>query len=162
MTSKEIIEELEHDCRRVSNVNRILRTARGSGVRRPRGLSVRVLDKTNTMIYKALGEVNDKFMAALGKREEIKGLFTFFASNYPQYEIVINNTSPCRKESRSETRSITSRSSSAAPGTRASSSSASSTKCLFKPHPSSDGILTISTICSSRTIKVKWFRTPRS
>ena len=30
-------------------------------------------------------------MAALKKRKEVKGLFTFFASNYPQYELVINN-----------------------------------------------------------------------
>jgi len=30
-------------------------------------------------------------MKALGKRKELKGLFTFFASNYPQYEIVIDN-----------------------------------------------------------------------
>ncbi len=30
-------------------------------------------------------------MAALSKRKEVKSLFTFFASNYPQYELVINN-----------------------------------------------------------------------
>ena len=43
------------------------------------------------MNYQELGKVTDKFMAALKKRKEVKGLFTFFASNYPQYEIVINN-----------------------------------------------------------------------
>ena len=43
------------------------------------------------MNYERLGEVTDKFMAALAKRKELKGLFTFFASNYPQYEIVIDN-----------------------------------------------------------------------
>ena len=55
------------------------------------GFSVRLLDKTNTTDYKRLGEVTDKFMAALAKRKEVKNLFTFFASNYPQYELVINN-----------------------------------------------------------------------
>ena len=30
-------------------------------------------------------------MAALAKRKELKGLFTFFASNYPQYELIIDN-----------------------------------------------------------------------
>src|SRR3954463_11444218 len=30
-------------------------------------------------------------MAALSKTKEVKGLFTFCASNYPQYELVINN-----------------------------------------------------------------------
>ena len=55
------------------------------------GFSVRVLDKTNTTDYQRLGEVTDKFMAALTKRKELKSLFTFFASNYPQYELIINN-----------------------------------------------------------------------
>jgi hydrophobic/amphiphilic exporter-1 (mainly G- bacteria), HAE1 family len=30
-------------------------------------------------------------MAALARRKEVKGLFTFFANNYPQYELVIDN-----------------------------------------------------------------------
>jgi len=30
-------------------------------------------------------------MKALSKRQELKGLFTFFATDYPQYEIVIDN-----------------------------------------------------------------------
>ena len=55
------------------------------------GVSFRVLDKTNTMNYKRLGEETEKFLAALEKRKELKSIFTFFASNYPQYELVINN-----------------------------------------------------------------------
>ena len=55
------------------------------------GYLLRVLDKTNTMNYKQLGEVTEKFLAALEKRKEVKSIFTFFASNYPQYELVINN-----------------------------------------------------------------------
>jgi hydrophobic/amphiphilic exporter-1 (mainly G- bacteria), HAE1 family len=50
-----------------------------------------LLDKTNTSDYKRLGEVTDKFMAALKKHKELKNLFTFFATDYPQYELVINN-----------------------------------------------------------------------
>ena len=30
-------------------------------------------------------------MAALKKRKELKNLFTFYAANYPQYELIINN-----------------------------------------------------------------------
>ena len=30
-------------------------------------------------------------MAALGKRKEVKNLFTFFTADYPQYELIINN-----------------------------------------------------------------------
>ena len=52
---------------------------------------MRLLDKTNSGDYKRLGEVTSTFMDALSKRKELKNLFTFFASNYPQYELVINN-----------------------------------------------------------------------
>ena len=58
---------------------------------RPGVSPLRVLDKTNTMNYKRLGEETEKFLAALSKRKEVKSMFTFFASNYPQYELVINN-----------------------------------------------------------------------
>ena len=30
-------------------------------------------------------------MAALKKRKEVTNLFTFYAANYPQYELIINN-----------------------------------------------------------------------
>src|SRR5690606_13862146 len=36
-------------------------------------------------------KVNQEFMEALGKRKELKGLFTFYAANYPQYELIIDN-----------------------------------------------------------------------
>src|SRR6185503_9392418 len=36
-------------------------------------------------------DVTDSFMEALAKRKELKGLFTFVAANYPQYELIINN-----------------------------------------------------------------------
>ncbi len=52
---------------------------------------MRLLDKTTSGTYQELGEVTDKFLKRLGERKEVKGLFTFFASNYPQYELVINN-----------------------------------------------------------------------
>jgi HAE1 family hydrophobic/amphiphilic exporter-1 len=92
MTSKQIIQVLEHECRTMSNVKlEFFEPPAVPGFGAAGGFSVRVLDQTNTMNYKQLGEVTDKFLAALGKRKEVKGLFTFFASNYPQYEVVINN-----------------------------------------------------------------------
>ena len=36
-------------------------------------------------------------MEALGKRKELSGLFTFFAANYPQYELKINNKAAMQK-----------------------------------------------------------------
>ena len=92
MTSKQIIEELEEKGRKMSNVKlEFFEPPAVPGFGAAGGFSMRVLDKTNTMNYKRLGEVTDKFMAALAKRKEVKSLFTFFASNYPQYELVINN-----------------------------------------------------------------------
>jgi HAE1 family hydrophobic/amphiphilic exporter-1 len=92
MTSKQIIMQLEHDGAQMSNVKlEFFEPPAVPGFGAAGGFSTRVLDKTNTTDYQRLGEVTDKFMTALAKRKEVKGLFTFFASNYPQYEIVINN-----------------------------------------------------------------------
>ncbi len=92
MTSKQIIEELQKQGQSISNAKlEFFEPPAVPGFGAAGGFSTRVLDKTNTNDYKRLGEVTDKFMAALKKRKEIKGLFTFFAANYPQYEIVIDN-----------------------------------------------------------------------
>ena len=55
------------------------------------GFQLQLLDKTNTGNYEALEKVNEDFMAALRKRPELAGLFTFYSANYPQYEIQIDN-----------------------------------------------------------------------
>lgn len=55
------------------------------------GFQLQLLDKTATGDYKALEKVNEEFMAALQKRKELSGLFTFFSANYPQYELQIDN-----------------------------------------------------------------------
>ncbi len=92
LTSRQIIEKLEEKGRQISNVKlEFFEPPAVPGFGAAGGFSMRVLDKSNTMDYKRLGEVTDKFMEALSKRKEVKGLFTFFASNYPQYELVINN-----------------------------------------------------------------------
>ncbi|SFH55725.1 efflux RND transporter permease subunit [Planctomicrobium piriforme] len=92
MTSKQIIAELEKEGREMSNVKlEFFEPPAVPGFGAAGGVSFRVLDQTNTMDYLRLGEVTDKFMAELSKRKEVRGVFTFFASNYPQYEIVIDN-----------------------------------------------------------------------
>ena len=92
MTSKQVIEELETKCKIMSNVKlEFFEPPAVPGFGAAGGFSVRLLDKTNSNNYQRLGEVTEKFLAALAKREEVKGLFTFFASNYPQYELIINN-----------------------------------------------------------------------
>src|SRR5262249_19509884 len=61
------------------------------------GFSMRLLDKTNTSNYQRLGEVTDKFMEALHKRKELSNLFTFYTSDYPQYELINDNDKAMQK-----------------------------------------------------------------
>jgi hydrophobic/amphiphilic exporter-1 (mainly G- bacteria), HAE1 family len=55
------------------------------------GLAMRLLDKTTDTSYQEFDKLNHTFMDALRKRKELTGLFTFYAANYPQYELVIDN-----------------------------------------------------------------------
>ncbi|MEZ6054562.1 MAG: efflux RND transporter permease subunit [Planctomycetaceae bacterium] len=92
LNSKQIIEELEKKGREIANIKlEFFEPPAVPGFGAAGGFSVNLLDKTNNGDYQLLGEQTDKFMEALGKRKELKGLFTFFAANYPQYEIVIDN-----------------------------------------------------------------------
>lgn len=98
LTSKQIIEELELRGSDIANVKlEFFEPPAVPGFGAAGGFSVNLLDKTNSGDYKALGEQTNKFMAELGKRPELKGLFTFFAANYPQYEIVIDNDAAMQK-----------------------------------------------------------------
>ena len=91
-TSKQIIERLEEKGKTIANVKlEFFEPPAVPGFGAAGGFAVNLLDKTNSGNYLALGEETDKFMEALGKRRELKGLFTFFAANYPQYEIIIDN-----------------------------------------------------------------------
>ncbi len=55
------------------------------------GFALQMLDKNPDGTYDDLERVKNEFMEALEKRKELTGLFTFFSSNYPQYEIEIDN-----------------------------------------------------------------------
>jgi HAE1 family hydrophobic/amphiphilic exporter-1 len=91
-TSKQIIEELEERGRNIANVKlEFYEPPAVPGFGAAGGFTLNLLDKTNSGDYERLGEVKDAFMTALSKRKELKGLFTFFANNYPQYELVIDN-----------------------------------------------------------------------
>ncbi|KIG16220.1 RND efflux system, inner membrane transporter CmeB [Enhygromyxa salina] len=93
-TARDIIEELEERAGEITDVKlEFFEPPAIPGFGAAGGFSVRVLDKTQSSVadYQRLGEVNDKFMAALAERPEVQKLFTFYASDYPQYEIIINN-----------------------------------------------------------------------
>lgn len=91
-TARQLIEELEEKCSRLTNVKvEFFEPPAVPGFGAAGGFSMRLLDKTNTTDYKRLGEVTDNFMEALKQRKELKGLFTFYTTDYPQYELIINN-----------------------------------------------------------------------
>jgi hydrophobic/amphiphilic exporter-1 (mainly G- bacteria), HAE1 family len=92
LTSKQIIEELEKKGRSIANVKlEFFEPPAVPGFGAAGGFSLCLLDKTNSGDYDAFSQVTEKFLADLGKRKEVKGLFTFYANNYPQYEIIIDN-----------------------------------------------------------------------
>lgn len=92
LTAREIIEELEERCTRMSGVKlEFFEPPAVPGFGAAGGFSMRLLDRTNSSDYARLGKVTDEFMAALAERPELKNLFTFFTSDYPQYELKINN-----------------------------------------------------------------------
>ncbi|HNO80287.1 MAG TPA: efflux RND transporter permease subunit [Phycisphaerae bacterium] len=92
LNARDIIAELEEKCVKMTNVKvEFFEPPAVPGLGAAGGFSMRLLDKTNQLDYARLGQVTDEFMAALSERKELKGLFTLFAANYPQYELVINN-----------------------------------------------------------------------
>jgi HAE1 family hydrophobic/amphiphilic exporter-1 len=91
-TARELIVELEERCAEIGNVKlEFFEPPAVPGFGTAGGISMLILDKTFSANYQRLGEQTEKFMAALKKRKEIANLFTFYAANYPQYELIINN-----------------------------------------------------------------------
>ena len=87
----EIIEELEEQSDEIGAIIEYFEPPAVPGYGAAGGFALRLLDKTNSTDYQKFDELNKEFMEALGKREELSGLFTFFAANYPQYKLVIDN-----------------------------------------------------------------------
>jgi HAE1 family hydrophobic/amphiphilic exporter-1 len=97
-TARQIIVDLEEKCRKMSNVKlEFFEPPAVPGFGTAGGISLLVLDKTFSADYQRLGEVTEKFMAALKKRKEVTNLFTFYAANYPQYELIIDNDMAMQK-----------------------------------------------------------------
>ncbi len=91
-SAKEIIEELEERSKEIPGATiEFFQPPAVPGYGAAGGFALRLLDKTNTGDYKSFEKVNDEFMKELRKRKELSGLFTFFAANYPQYELEIDN-----------------------------------------------------------------------
>jgi hydrophobic/amphiphilic exporter-1 (mainly G- bacteria), HAE1 family len=93
----EIIEELEKECKDFGAVIEFFEPPAVPGYGAAGGLSLRLLDKTNGEDYHEFDKINKDFMNELAKRKELTGLFTFYAANYPQYEIIIDNQAAMQK-----------------------------------------------------------------
>ncbi|MEZ4334957.1 MAG: efflux RND transporter permease subunit [Myxococcota bacterium] len=94
LTAPQIIEELEERTREMTDVKlEFFEPPAIPGFGAAGGISLRLLDETqsSTADYQRLGQITDDFMAALSARPEVASLFTFYASDYPQYELVIDN-----------------------------------------------------------------------
>lgn len=88
---KEIIEELEEETSDLGAIIEYFEPPAVPGYGSSDGFSFRLLDKSPTIDYQEFDKMNKEFMAALRKRKELSGLFTFYAANYPQYELKIDN-----------------------------------------------------------------------
>ncbi|HNJ61510.1 MAG TPA: efflux RND transporter permease subunit, partial [Chitinophagales bacterium] len=96
-TVKEIMEELEEKSKGIGAIIEFFEPPAIPGFGASGGFSMRLLNKTTNTDYHDFDKVNKEFMANLGKRKELTGLFTFFAANYPQYELEIDNKMAMQK-----------------------------------------------------------------
>jgi HAE1 family hydrophobic/amphiphilic exporter-1 len=94
---KEIMEELEHKSRGLGAIVEFFEPPAIPGFGTSGGFSMRLLDKTTDTDYREFDKINKEFMDNLSKRKELTGLFTFFAANYPQYELEIDNNLAMQK-----------------------------------------------------------------
>lgn len=93
----EIMEELEEETKNLGAVIEYFEPPAVPGFGSSGGFSMRLLDKTNGTDYYEFEKINNNFMEALGKRKELSGLFTFYAANYPQYKLKIDNKAAMQK-----------------------------------------------------------------
>ncbi|GAB3168342.1 efflux RND transporter permease subunit [Telluribacter humicola] len=96
-TVKEIMEELEEKSKDLGAVVEFFEPPAIPGFGTSGGFSMRLLDKNSDTDYHEFDKINQEFMDNLAKRNELTGLFTFFAANYPQYELEIDNNLAMQK-----------------------------------------------------------------
>lgn len=94
---EEVIEELEEKTKDFGAVIEYFEPPAVPGYGAAGGLALRLLDKTNGTDYNEFDKINQQFMDALKERKELTGLFTFYAANYPQYELEIDNQQAMQK-----------------------------------------------------------------
>lgn len=94
---KEIMEELEEESKNLGATVEFFEPPAIPGFGTSGGFSMRLLDKNTDTDYHEFDRINQQFMDNLRKRKELAGLFTFFAANYPQYELEFDNNLAMQK-----------------------------------------------------------------
>lgn len=93
----EVMEELEEKTQNFGAVIEYFEPPAVPGFGSSGGFSLRMLDKTTSTDYQEFDKINTQFVNALKERPELSGVFTFFAANYPQYELEIDNKAAMQK-----------------------------------------------------------------
>ena len=94
---REIMEELEEKTRDLGAIIEYFEPPAVPGFGSSGGFSFRMLDKTDATDYHEFDQINQDFIKALRERKELSGLFTFYAANYPQFEIEFDNQAAMQK-----------------------------------------------------------------
>ncbi len=87
----DIIEELEEKSKGLGAIIEFFEPPAVPGYGSSDGFSLRLLNKNTTIDYQQFDFINKEFMDSLRKRPELTGLFTFYAANFPQYEVIVDN-----------------------------------------------------------------------
>jgi HAE1 family hydrophobic/amphiphilic exporter-1 len=91
-TAQEIIYELEEKVKDIPGAKiEFFDPPAVPGYGAAGGINLQVLDKNTDVDYERLGKVTSEFMDSLAKRPELTALFTFYRTDYPQYELEIDN-----------------------------------------------------------------------
>ncbi|MGV6862386.1 MAG: efflux RND transporter permease subunit [Putridiphycobacter sp.] len=91
-TVVEIIEELEEEVKDIPGAKiEFFGPPAVPGYGAAGGIALQLLDKNSDIDYNRLNEVTQEFMDHLKERKELTGLFTFYRTDYPQYELEVDN-----------------------------------------------------------------------
>ncbi|TNE79893.1 MAG: efflux RND transporter permease subunit [Bacteroidetes bacterium] len=95
---REIIEELEEKVKDIPGAQiEFFDPPAVPGYGAAGGVSLQLLDKNPEIDYNRMATVTDNFMQELEKRKELTSLFTFYRTDYPQYELEIDNNMAMQK-----------------------------------------------------------------
>ena len=88
---QDVIKELEEKVKDFGAIIEFYEPPPVPGYGAAAGLALRLLDKSENVDYQGFDAVNQEFMNNLRKRKELTGLFTWYAANFPQYELLVDN-----------------------------------------------------------------------